>query len=368
VPWLFSCFLLGPLRACADATSYIVTFDRERYEMRVGDAFPVKVLINPLPPPGIFSFGVRMTLPSTNAEVVGAASVQAVTDLSFNGPRAFAPVIGTGPGFAAVKGTADFFRADRPASTNALLVTFLVHNLASEPYQIGLEFFNTLGPTEQIFVDGKGSVLDSHLSFSTAAVVPITTPIGQLEVQSRSTISLDRQTGLFNQTVRVSNGYLIPISGFQLLVSNFPVSWQVWNAHGVTNGIPYFIYKDMLSPGEYVDLRVEFRIPDRNPLAQPSYEARISQATNTPPEVTGNPFAITPRMKLSDGSFLLEFDSILNRSYSIQYSYDLTAWNSTFPAITGNGSRLQWIDYGPPKTDRPPSQATNRYYRVLLLP
>jgi len=37
------------------------------------------------------------------------------------------------------------------------------------------------------------------------------------------------------------------------------------------------------------------------------------------------------------------------------------------PAVTGTGTRQQWIDNGPPKTDSLPPASAMRFYRLLLV-
>jgi hypothetical protein len=71
---------------------------------------------------------------------------------------------------------------------------------------------------------------------------------------------------------------------------------------------------------------------------------------------------------LPNQTFLVEFLTISNRLYSVQYSSNLTTWKDAQPAITGNGTRIQWIDNGQPKTETPPSTTSARFYRVILLP
>jgi hypothetical protein len=60
-----------------------------------------------------------------------------------------------------------------------------------------------------------------------------------------------------------------------------------------------------------------------------------------------------------------------NRHYFIQYAdtpadlMDSATVQTAFPSVTGTGSRVQWIDNGPPKTASPPTNGS-RFYRVLL--
>lgn len=69
--------------------------------------------------------------------------------------------------------------------------------------------------------------------------------------------------------------------------------------------------------------------------------------------------------RLADGSFQIEIQSDLNRTYQIQYSSDAANWKTAFPSIIGTGDVIQWIDNGLPKTDSPPAEHPTRFYRVV---
>jgi hypothetical protein len=71
---------------------------------------------------------------------------------------------------------------------------------------------------------------------------------------------------------------------------------------------------------------------------------------------------------LPNRNVLIEFSSLTNRIYYVQYSSNMLLWKTAVPAITGNGTKIQWIDAGPPKTDAPPYAVPTRSYRVILLP
>jgi hypothetical protein len=214
--------------------SYVVTFEREEYLIQGGETFPVHVFISPPLPPGLFSFGIRLWLDATNACPSGVGGITVPTDLAFDGPRTLGPVLAVGTNSAAVKGTVSFHGHSLQPSTNALLATFYLTDLAPGPYQLHLGFFNTLGPTEDIFVDGTGRVLDPFISFGSAAVLRAGNPT----VEVRTPITLNRQTGLFEQIVRVTNPGLAAMPSLRLLVLHVNAHWQVWNRSGFTNGTP----------------------------------------------------------------------------------------------------------------------------------
>jgi hypothetical protein len=84
--------------------------------------------------------------------------------------------------------------------------------------------------------------------------------------------------------------------------------------------------------------------------------------------VSGTGQYINRGVMLSDKTFLVEFASLTNRVYYVLYSGDLAHWKTAQPGITGNGTWLQWIDNGQPKTESAPATTSARFYRVILLP
>ena len=67
-------------------------------------------------------------------------------------------------------------------------------------------------------------------------------------------------------------------------------------------------------------------------------------------------------------SFQLRFGTIAGRTYRVQYSDDMLEWKTSDAPIIGNGGLVQWIDFGPPRTQSSPGTRPTRYYRLLLQP
>src|SRR5690606_29340323 len=97
-------------------------------------------------------------------------------------------------------------------------------DLGSGPYTLKLGLFNTLGPTEQIFVNESGAALDKNIIFGTAEVVPT----GGLELAAVGEIVLNRQTGLFEQTINLLNTSHVAVAGTVVAVNHLPPGWTVW--------------------------------------------------------------------------------------------------------------------------------------------
>jgi hypothetical protein len=103
--------------------------------------------------------------------------------------------------------------------------------------------------------------------------------------------------------------------------------------------------------------------PNTTSLSRPFRVGTLEALCGTPVIFTeGN------ASRLADGSFRLQFNTDLNRSYQIQYSDSMSAWKTANSTIIGTGQLMQWVDDGPPKTDSHPSSQSSRVYRVIYTP
>jgi hypothetical protein len=91
-----------------------------------------------------------------------------------------------------------------------------------------------------------------------------------------------------------------------------------------------------------------------------------------PPNTGGNAAAvgslqhINRGVMLPNGTFMVEFLTIANQLYSVEYSTDLIHWKSAQqPLIPGNGTWIQWVDDGEPKTESAPPAGGLRFYKVI---
>jgi hypothetical protein len=201
---------------------------------------------------------------------------------------------------------------------------------------------------------------------ATSSVVNISV-IEKLPLTFVGPIVYDGQDNLFKQTVRVFNPTPFTLSAARVLVFGLLPGAQVFNANGTNNGIPFVQYNLPVPPGGSADQIIEYYVPSRvppTPILVTEIVPNLSPVT-----LTGVPQKIARMVELkADNTFLLEFSTLLNRSYAVQYSSDLVQWKTVVPTVTGNGSRVQWIDNGAPKTESAPSAAEKRFYRVVLLP
>jgi hypothetical protein len=236
----------------------------------------------------------------------------------------------------------------------------LLGEAAAEPFSITLA--NLVSGTHTITALAR----DNLGATGTASNISFTITGGQpLEIVSP--LDLNRQTGLFEQIVRVRNIQAAPFAAVRISIRGLPNDVRVFNASGFEGGVPFVQYHQPLAPGASVDFKIEYFIPDRRVIGQPDLVAEVV-APSQAAEPIGMIFSVNRSLRLGDGTFLVEFSSLANRSYSIQYSPDLVNWKTAVPAIAGNGSWVQWIDSGPPKTETFPTGGQDRFYRIVLLP
>ena len=176
-----------------------------------------------------------------------------------------------------------------------------------------------------------------------------------------------RQTGLLWQGVRLFNTTAFSFPAVRVMIQGLPTNTVVYNASGTnTLGQPCVQYNQPLAPGASVDLTIEYHTPTRS-IPTTALTAEVVEPT-PPLEPAGTPQDIARSFRLDDDSYLIDFRTLANRTYYVQYSSDLASWKTAFPPVAGSGSTMQWMDNGPPKTDSHPRTQTNRFYRVLMVP
>jgi uncharacterized protein YegL len=201
---------------------------------------------------------------------------------------------------------------------------------------------------------------------ATSAPVTITV-LPSLPITITSDIHLDLQTGLYDQNIRVFNPTYDNVDDARVYITNLNEGTVVWNATGTNNGVAYVQSQQIIPSGGYLDMVIEYYIPSRA-IPSPSLTGQLV----APPQ-GGGTVAVGTILQpdrvihLGDGSNLVEFSTTLNRIYYVQYSADQVNWLTAQPPIVGNGTKIQWIDNGQPKTVSLPGD-TSRSYRIVLLP
>ena len=354
--------LLGAVFARADEGPTRVEFPRPAYDILLGQEFQAPVQINPLPAAGLFSYGLIITVEGNNG-LIGITTMMPKATLAFDG------VMGPGnrgvtteAGKYSAKGTVNIFPPEKPNHRETELGSLAVAGLPEGTYTLRLATYNTLGPTETVFVDGECRPLDAQLVFATATLNVIIKPEGT--ITALGPMKPDRQTGLLIQQYEVKNtGRIAAV--FRILIRNIPANASVWNAHGTIGGIPYVDLAQPLAPGATQKITLEYRSQDRTTVPKPEFELVAATAATLTPE--GLTSALQPHATLASGNVLLEFNSAAGKAYYIQYTANPAgSWTTALPKINGTGNRIQWIDNGPPKTDPHPSAVTTRFYRIVV--
>ncbi len=211
----------------------------------------------------------------------------------------------------------------------------------------------------------------------------VTFPLNLLmtpQVIPSGSVSLNRQTGYFEQAAQVVNLRPDALADVLLIVT------------GLTNdsrGVPVSLASSVgpvgtpPNPSVFVGpmdafavrrLTFEYYVSDGRPtsIGTPGYVTEFAlDSTIQTPIGRRSLVPVTYKPVLS-GGVLLEFPTLTNFSYYIRYSdslNDFSAQDNTNsvirtarPAILGNGRKVQWLDNGLPRTENTP---TNRFYRVL---
>ncbi|TAL06076.1 MAG: HYR domain-containing protein [Verrucomicrobia bacterium] len=210
-------------------------------------------------------------------------------------------------------------------------------------------------------VDACGNVgVSTQVTFSVIASAPLTIV---------SALAWDPQTDLFKETVRVFNPTGSEFNAVRVNIQNLSANTIVWNKSGTNGaGVPYVQSNNRVSPGGFVDLVIEYYNSFRLTPTRTLTAELVNPTDGGGAAVSGLPAHLNRGVMLPNRTFLLEFNSVSNATYYVQYSTDLKNWKTVQPAITGTGSILQWIDNGQPKTDSAPSATAMRFYQLIVLP
>ncbi len=190
------------------------------------------------------------------------------------------------------------------------------------------------------------------------------TGTGNLLVKTASPIVLNPQTGLFEQTIRLTNSGLTTITAARLLIQQLPGDVRVYNASGIVGAVPYVQHNYPIPQNGSVRLVIEYYRASRVAIPRPTLVAQdVSRATII---ASGTVIQISRSVKLPNGRCLVEFNSVPGGRYTMQYSSDKRTWKTVDQTIVAPGNRVQWYDDGAPKTESQPVFGS-RFYRVIKL-
>ncbi len=200
-------------------------------------------------------------------------------------------------------------------------------------------------------------------------------------LDASATPSLDGQSGLFLHRLEIGNPSRTTNATVEVRVGGFTNDAaghliRVFNALGTNSLGEWRVFAKNLLPGEARALTVEFYVPDLVSIPTPTYAAG-ALGTISDPSVSARTLLVETVRAFTNaaypnGAILIEFPTEVGRRYYVQYAPTTEGLvgpagqrKTAEPAILGTGSRVQWVDYGPPKTDSPPG-ASNRFYRVIF--
>ena len=136
-----------------------------------------------------------------------------------------------------------------------------------------------------------------------------------------------------------------------------------------TNVVPFIQSLTPIEPGGSIDMMIEFYSPLRSPPNPVLVTVALPTTPASLPAPAGTIIPVRRALVLPDQTVLIEFGTTTNGSYVVEYSHDLKDWTAAQqPPIAGNGTWIQWIDNGQPKTGSAPASDDRRFYRVILLP
>jgi hypothetical protein len=117
----------------------------------------------------LFSYGVSVT-GDWEALAIDPLGVVVPPELDFNGVAGPGAFIGEGDDFIGVKGTVNLSVSPIELYDGIMLAEFHFRFTQPGTYSLTLDFFNTLGPTEDIFVNQDGRAIDDEIEFRSALV------------------------------------------------------------------------------------------------------------------------------------------------------------------------------------------------------
>jgi hypothetical protein len=207
---------------------------------------------------------------------------------------------------------------------------------------------------------------DACGNVATSAVVRITIlPRPPLSVVSA--MAFDPRTGLYTQTVRVSNPTYSIYDAVRVYVYGLTSAQRLYNATGTTNGVPYVQSADGIAPGSYVDFVLEYYVTDSSVPAPTLITKLVTPDAGGTVTYSGTSVPVHRMQVLANKNVMIEFSSISGRVYYVQYRTGMGPWKTAQPGITGNGGWIQWVDDGQPKTESAPGTVSMRLYRVILM-
>jgi alpha-tubulin suppressor-like RCC1 family protein len=243
----------------------------------------------------------------------------------------------------------ELFAVSTTAVTNRLAILSVppfITNLANAPAAVGSLF--------AIATDNAGAT-------TTSALLPVRLPTTSM---SWSPLYSNALTGLIELPAQYQNRSTFTLNGLRVVVTNLPPGVQVVNQTGETNGLPYIQYCFPIPPNEVMKFTIELNTAAGTTTFEPRPLVQFV-FSEPPPAPVGELISIAAWQRAANSSFLLQFDTVQDRNYWVQFSDDLLNWKTSPQPVAGNGGPARWLDNGPPRTDRWPRNQPQRFYRVV---
>jgi uncharacterized repeat protein (TIGR01451 family) len=269
------------------------------------------------------------------------------------------------------------FKSVSPVFTRLGSGSNVIFNLGTLASGAFANLYLTVQPTNAgtltfVSVVSTNSVLDLNPTNNSAFIIMAVSNFlpGQLVAYTNSAQVPNGQVGYLEQAIVVSNAGSTTVAAARVIVTG--LTNRLVNAVGTNDGNPFVVYSAALDTNQSVSLLLQF-YPNRTPFAFGNAQLHPVEVTPldlTPPANLSSNVNFTGIFQMPSGGMLLEFPTLMNRTYTVEYSSNLlsTNWLAVQPAIVAPANYTFWIDYGPPATLSQPTNSAMRFYRVFLNP
>jgi len=279
----------------------------------------------------------------------------------------------SGVGFKSVWSTNQSF-------TYSVQKSNVVFNLSTLTNGAFVNFQLTVQPTNAgdltfVSVVGTNTVLDLYPANNMASNTVVVSNFfsGQFTVVTNSPQTTNFQNGFIEQNVLLRNIGTNPVAAARVVVTG--LTNRLFNAVGTNNGSPFVVYAAALETNQSVNLLLQYYSTTRSAFRFTNSQLQayaVSVPDLAPPAVTmtSTNFNISRIIKRANGSILIEWPSVTNRTYTVVYSDNVMFSNAMIapPSIIAPANKTQWVDYGPPTTVSHPTNEPMRFYRIFLNP
>lgn len=253
-------------------------------------------------------------------------------------------------------------------------VTFNLGTLTSGAFanlQLTVQPTNA-GTLTFLSVVSTNNVIDTNPTNNSASLTVVVSNFlsnpGQLTATIVSTQKFNQLSGRLEQNVVLSNAGPNSVASARVTVTGL-TNW-LSNATGTNNGNPFVTYAASLATNQGAFLLLQF-YPNQSAFSFSNSQLGADGVSppNLAPATNGlMPTNILLMALMPSGGIFLEFPTLTNRSFTVEYSSNLVNWLAAQPVTVTPANYSAWIDYGPPATVSHPTNTPMRFYRVFLGP